>query len=154
MKNIQFAASPSKSKPSTGFISLLPTASAAKPQTLSILIADDEKRMFDLLFKSCELLGHRVTGIAHNGLDAITLAHELHPDLIILDVGMPEIDGIEAAAAILKQRQVPIIISTGASDEHTLNRVRNLGIVGYLVKPFSPAQLKAAIHMAVSPVGN
>jgi response regulator NasT len=125
------------------------TAFDTNPPPISILIADDEKRMADLLAKNCKTLGHHVAGIAKNGKEAVKLAQELRPDLVILDVNMPGMDGIEAATAILKNQKVAIIFSTGAFDSLTLRRVQSLGIGGYLVKPFSPAQLKVAAHMAV-----
>ncbi len=106
--------------------------------------------MVQLLTKNLLALNHRVVGSANNGQDCIALAQQLQPDLIILDVDMPLLDGIEAARAILQTRQLPIILSTGLIDNHTLQRLRHVKIGAYLVKPFSPAQLKAAIHVALA----
>ena len=72
------------------------------------------------------------------------------PDLVILDIDMPVMNGIEAARTILLTRNLPIIISTGRADEATLRQLQNLNIGAYLVKPFSLAQLKAAIFVAMS----
>ena len=80
----------------------------------------------------------------------MALAAQFQPDLVILDIDMPMMNGIEAARALRLTRDMPIIISTGRADEPTLQRLRNLNIGAYLVKPFSPAQLKAAIFVAMS----
>ena len=126
-----------------------PTATAGA-LALSIVIADDEQGILHLLTRSLRLLQHRVVGSGRNGREAVELAAQLQPDLVILDIDMPIMNGIEAARAILLTRDLPIIISTGRADEPTLQRLRNLNIGAYLVKPFSPAQLKAAIFVAMS----
>lgn len=115
----------------------------------SILIADDNARLLELLARNLKALRHRVVGIAHDGKEAVALAQKLRPDLIILDIDMPLMDGIDAARAILRQQSVPIVINTGASDDHTLRRLRSVKIGAYIVKPFSPAQLKVALHTAM-----
>ncbi len=118
--------------------------------SLSIVVADDEPGILHLLTRSLRLLQHRVVGSGQNGQEAVALAAQFQPDLVILDIDMPMMNGIEAARAILLTRDLPIIISTGRADEPTLQRMRNLNIGAYLVKPFSPAQLKAAIFVAMS----
>ena len=117
-------------------------------RSLSILVADDDPWMSELLKRHLRMLTHRVAGAARDGQEAVALAKQLHPDLVILDINMPVIDGIQAARAIQADQNVSIIISTGAADESTLDRLRELKIGAYLVKPFSPAQLKAAIYVA------
>ena len=123
---------------------------AAGPHSLSIVVADDEPGIIHLLTRSLRLLQHRVVGSGCNGQEAVALAAQFQPDLVILDIDMPLMNGIEAARAILLTQDLPIIISTGRADEPTLQRLKNLHIGAYLVKPFSPAQLKAAIFVAVS----
>ncbi len=118
--------------------------------SLSIVVADDEPGILHLLTRSLRLLQHRVVGSGRNGQEAVALATQFQPDLVILDIDMPMMNGIEAARAILLTQKLPIIISTGRADEGTLQRLRNLNIGAYLVKPFSPAQLKAAIFVAMS----
>ena len=117
-------------------------------QPLSILVADDDPWILELMKRHLRMLNHRVLGSATNGQETIVLAKELQPDLVILDLNMPVIDGIQAACAIQATQNTSIILSTGAADEATLNRLRDLKIGAYLVKPFSPAQLKAAIYVA------
>ena len=117
---------------------------------LSVLIADDEERVVNILTISLKSLGHEVISVSDNGEDAVTLAREKKPDLIILDIDMPRLDGVDAAKRILAESSVPIIISSGRTDPETLQRARKLNIQAYLVKPFSRAQLNSAITMAVA----
>lgn len=117
---------------------------------LSVLVADDEERVVGILTISLKSLGHEVIAVANNGEDAVTLAREKKPDLIILDIDMPRMDGVDAAKRILAEASVPIIISSGRTDPETLQRARKLNIQAYLVKPFSRAQLNSAITMAMS----
>jgi two-component system, response regulator PdtaR len=118
--------------------------------SLSVLVADDEMRMAHLLSVTLKSLGHEVVGTADNGADAVELAARHQPDLIILDLDMPKMDGFEAAGKILEAASVPIIISTGKSDCESLTRAQGLDIQGYLVKPFSKAQLNSCISVALS----
>ncbi len=117
---------------------------------LSVLVADDEDRVVNILTISLKSLGHEVIAVADNGEDAVTLAREKNPDLIILDIDMPRLDGINAAKQILAESSVPVVISSGRTDPETLQRARKLNIQAYLVKPFSRAQLSSAIIMAVA----
>lgn len=119
-------------------------------RSISILIVDDEEHLVELLARKIKFLNHRVAGTARDGKEAVELARKLRPDLIIMDIGLPVMDGIDAARAIQQNQNVPIVISTGASDEVTLRRLSNLTIGAYIVKPFSPAQLKVALHLAMS----
>ena len=124
------------------------TTPPAKP--LSIILADDDPWMLELMKRHLRMLNHTVIGLAKNGTEIIAMAKQLKPDLVILDINMPGIDGIQAAREILADQNVSLIFSTGAIDEKTLNRVQEMKIGAYLVKPFSPAQLKAAIFVASS----
>ena len=118
--------------------------------SLSVLVADDEMRMLHLLSVTLKSLGHEVVGSVDNGVDAVELAARHQPDLVILDLDMPKMDGFEAAAKILEAASVPIIISTGKSDSESLHRAQGLDIQAYLVKPFSKAQLNSSITVALS----
>ena len=126
------------------------TTPAEESRSISVLIVDDEEHLVDLLTREIKFLNHRVAGKARNGKEAVELARKLRPDLIIMDIGLPVMDGIDAARAILQTQKVPIVISTGSSDEVTLSRLTDLTIGAYIVKPFSPAQLKVALHLAMS----
>jgi response regulator NasT len=123
---------------------------AVLPASLSVLVADDEPLMVELISRTLRGLGHEVIASADNGQAAVDLALKHRPDLIILDYVMPEIDGIEAAELILAEMSVPILLSTGRSDDATLHRARKANIQAYLVKPFHKEQLKTAVTMALA----
>lgn len=119
-------------------------------EAYSVLVADDDRTMAELLATNLRRLGHRVVGIAWNGRDAVEMALRTHPDVVVMDIHMPVLDGLRAAREILASHLIPIVFSTGMSDARTLHRAVDLNVISYLVKPFSPAQLKVAIHLAVA----
>ena len=119
------------------------------PASLSILVVDDEPLMVELLSRTLQDIGHTVVAHGSNGREAVDLARKHRPELIILDYAMPEMDGMEAAQAIMKEMSVPIVLSTGRTDDATLQRARKADIHSYLVKPFHREQLKTAITMAL-----
>ncbi len=94
--------------------------------------------------------GYDVVGQAGDGARAVELAEELRPDLVILDVKMPVLDGISAAESIAGQRIAPVIVLTAFSQRELVERARDAGAMAYLVKPFSKSDLVPAIEMAVS----
>ena len=94
--------------------------------------------------------GYDVVGQAGDGAKAIELAEQLRPDLVILDVKMPVLDGIAAAEAIAGKRIAPVVILTAFSQRELVERARDAGAMAYLVKPFTQSDLVPAIEMAVS----
>jgi response regulator NasT len=94
--------------------------------------------------------GYQVVGDVGDGEEAVRLATELRPDLVILDVKMPKLDGIEAAATIAGQRIAPVVILTAFSQRDLVERARDAGAMAYLVKPFAKRDLVPAIELAVS----
>jgi two-component system, response regulator PdtaR len=116
---------------------------------LRVLIADDEPSVLAVLNHVIRFLGHIVIGSAINGKECVRRANELTPDLVIADLTMPGLDGIQAAEAISNNVGVPVLIVTGLSDPHVLERLENANIAGHLSKPFNLAQAKAAILAAV-----
>ena len=123
--------------------------SGTDKQSLSILLADDEAPVLDMMTAILKSFGHKVIASAGNGPDAIRLADETQPDLVILDVGMPGMDGISVAEKILAKRSVPIVIVTGVTKDEAIERAGKLAIQSYLIKPFSKEQLHSAIRLAV-----
>lgn len=119
-------------------------------ETYSVLVVDDDRSMAELLSLNLRRAGHRIGGIAWNGREAVTMALKTRPDVIIMDVQMPVLDGILAAREILGARLVPIVFSTGLSDAASIHRAIDLQVFSYLVKPFSPAQMDIAIRLAVA----
>jgi response regulator NasT len=95
-----------------------------------------------------ERVGHEVAGEARDGEEAVALARELEPDLAIMDVKMPRLDGIEAAKRILDARPIPIVMLTAYGQDELVSRAAEAGVFGYLVKPFREQDLLPAIHTA------
>lgn len=114
---------------------------------LNILIADDESIIRMGLKQILEEAGHTVYA-AENGVAAIRLAEGRTPDLVILDIKMPEMDGLEAARVLLDRTQVPIIFLTAYGEQSLVERAARLPVMGYLVKPIKEAELLAMIQVA------
>jgi CheY-like chemotaxis protein len=119
-------------------------------ESYTVLVADDDRVMANLLAVNLQRLGHRVAGIAWNGKEAVAMSLKMRPDAVIMDIHMPVLDGIQAAAAILSVHVIPIILSTGLADSKTVRRAIDLRLISYLVKPFGPNQLKVALQLAIA----
>lgn len=117
---------------------------------LRILIADDESLRVMSLKGQLESLGHKVVAEASNGKEAVHLADELRPDLAILDIKMPLMDGIEAAERITQARPIPIILLTAYSETQLVERAAQANISAYLMKPVSEEDLLPAITLALA----
>lgn len=115
-----------------------------------VLVAEDEALIRLDLVEMLREEGYEVVGQAGDGEQAIKLAGELKPDLVILDVKMPKVDGIEAAAKITGDRIAPVVILTAFSQRDLVERARDAGTMAYLVKPFAKRDLVPAIELAVS----
>jgi AmiR/NasT family two-component response regulator len=113
-----------------------------------ILIAEDETIIRLDLRQILERAGFEVCAEARDGEEAVELAGAERPDLAILDVRMPRLDGIEAARRILAERPIPIVILTAYGQEELVSRAVEAGVFGYLVKPFRESDLLPAIHAA------
>jgi response regulator NasT len=119
------------------------------PSALSVVVVDDEPLMVELLSRTLKDLGHDTVATGTDGLQAVELARKYRPDLIVIDYAMPNMDGMEAAELIIKELAIPIVLSTGRTDDSTLQRAKKADIHSYLVKPFHREQLKTAITMAM-----
>jgi AmiR/NasT family two-component response regulator len=117
-------------------------------RTVRILIAEDETIIRLDLRDLLERAGHEIVAEARDGEEAIALAREHEPELLIMDVKMPKLDGIEAAKKILEERPVPIVMLTAYGQEELVNRAVEAGVFGYLVKPFREQDLVPAIATA------
>src|SRR5476651_207852 len=117
---------------------------------VSVLVAEDETIIRLDLRAQLEESNYVVCGEAKDGHEAVALARSLHPDLAVLDVKMPGLDGIEAARMILAERPIPILMLTAYNDEQLVQRAAKAGVYAYLVKPFRPADLMPAIETAVA----
>lgn len=115
---------------------------------LRILVADDESVIVLSLKSQLKALGYEVVGEASNGEEAVAQARSLQPDLIIMDIKMPNMDGIEAARLITMERPVPIVLLTAWSEQELVDRAAESGIFAYLMKPASDEDLLPAIMLA------
>ena len=122
-------------------------------QTLRIVVADDEPRMQDYFRKVLPLLGHEVVGVAATGRELVEQCQALNPDLVITDVKMPDMDGIEAAGSIYRSSPVPVILISAHHDEELIARAEADHVMAYLVKPVKQAHLEPAIAIAMRRFG-
>lgn len=120
------------------------------PHTTRVVIAEDEALIRLDLKEMLEEEGYSVVGEAGDGETAVALAQEHRPDLVILDVKMPVLDGISAAERIAAERIAPVLMLTAFSQRELVERARDAGAMAYLVKPFSKSDVVPAIEMAVS----
>ena len=110
-----------------------------------ILVVDDEPRIADICRDYLERAGFKVT-TASNGADALVIARNLQPDLVVLDLGLPKLDGLDVTKALRKYSNVPIIMLTARVDESDKLVGLELGADDYLTKPFSPRELVARVR--------
>jgi two-component system, response regulator PdtaR len=113
-----------------------------------IIIADDESLIRLDLREMLTHLGYDVIAEAGDGRTAVDLARKLRPDLLIMDIKMPEVDGIAAAEELTRERIAPVVLLTAYSDQGLVERARMAGVVGYVVKPFREAELMPVIELS------
>jgi len=115
-----------------------------------ILIADDEPLIRLDLREMLTTLGYNVVGEAADGATAVRLAREAEPDLVIMDIQMPEIDGLEAARLLTAENIAPVLLLTAYSQKELVERAQQAGVVGYLVKPFRDSDIQPAVEIALT----
>jgi response regulator NasT len=113
-----------------------------------VLIAEDETIIRLDLRGTLETAGYDVCGEARDGVEAVELAEALEPDVILMDVKMPRLDGIEAARRILEHRAVPIVMLTAFGQQELVERAVDTGVFGYLAKPFREQDVIPALAAA------
>lgn len=137
----------------------LVTTSAPEPEDTTgeetvaarrVLVAEDEALIRLDLVEMLREEGYEVVGQASDGADATRLAEDLRPDLVILDIKMPKVDGIDAASTIAGNRTAPVVILTAFSQRDLVERARDAGAMAYLVKPFTKTDLVPAVELAMS----
>jgi len=116
---------------------------------LRIVIADDEARMRDYLWTSLERMGHQVVAAAKNGQELIEQSRSLQPQLIITDIKMPDMDGIQAAGEVCREEPMPVILISAFNDPDYIQRATRNHILAYLVKPIKDTDLEPAIAIAM-----
>jgi two-component system, response regulator PdtaR len=115
-----------------------------------IVIADDESIIRMDLREILTQLGYDVVGEAADGRAAVELTEKLRPDLVILDIKMPGIDGIDAAEQISSTGIAPVVLLTAYSEQSLVGRAKQAGVTGYLVKPFRESELMPAVELALA----
>lgn len=116
----------------------------------SVVIADDDPIIRMDLREMLSGMGYRVDGEAGDGKSALDMARKSKPDLVIMDIRMPELDGIEAARMLTTERIAPVLLLTAYSEPDLVQRAAQAGVIGYLVKPFREAQLGPAIEVTLA----
>jgi two-component system, response regulator PdtaR len=115
-----------------------------------IVIADDESIVRMDLKEMLTSLNYLVVGEVGDGQSAVNLARELKPDVVLMDIKMPDMDGIEAAKILTEEQIAPVVLLTAYSQKDLVDRAKEAGVVGYLVKPFREADLLPAIEVALA----
>jgi response regulator NasT len=122
-----------------------------KPQSKRrVVVAEDESLIRIDIVETLEDNGFEVVGQAADGEKAVALVEELRPDLVVMDVKMPLLDGISAAAIISKKKLAPVVLLTAFSQRELVERAAEAGALAYVVKPFTPSDLIPAIDIALS----
>jgi two-component system, response regulator PdtaR len=117
---------------------------------LRIAVADDERDMRQFFQELLPCMGHQVVAVAETGRQLAEFCRDGQPDVVITDIKMPDMDGIEAAAAVNHEREVPVVLVSAHTEGDLLARSGAEYIMSYLVKPVKPADLQAAITLAVA----
>jgi two-component system, response regulator PdtaR len=117
--------------------------------TLRIMVVEDEGLVATGLRAQLKAIGHQVVGLARDGEEAVAMAAELAPDLILMDIRLPHLDGLEAARRILQQRRVPVIFISAYSEANLAQAASAIGGFGYLLKPVDRQDLLPAITVAL-----
>jgi response regulator NasT len=115
-----------------------------------ILIADDEPLIRLDLREMLTALGYQVVGEANDGATAVRLARETCPDIVIMDIQMPELNGLDAAQILTAENIAPVLLLTAYSQKELVERAQQVGVVGYLVKPFRDSDIQPAVEVALA----
>ena len=115
-----------------------------------VIIADDESLIRMDLREMLTNLGYLVVGEVADGRSAVNQARELRPDVVIMDIKMPDMDGIEAARVLTEERIAPVVLLSAYSQRDLVQRAREAGVVAYLVKPYREEELSPAIEVALA----
>ncbi|MFD0481174.1 ANTAR domain-containing response regulator [Kineococcus sp. GCM10028916] len=127
-----------------------PDTPAPSATTRRVVVAEDEAIIRLDIVEMLTEAGYDVVGQAGDGEQAVALAEEHKPDLVVMDIKMPILDGISAAERIAKARIAPVVLLTAFSQAELVERARDAGAMAYVVKPFTSADLLPAVEIAVS----
>jgi response regulator NasT len=115
-----------------------------------VIIADDESIIRMDVREMLTNLGYLVVGEVGDGRSAVNLARELKPDILVMDIKMPDMDGIEAAKVLTEEKIAPVLLLTAYSQRDLVERAKDAGVAGYIVKPFQESDLAPAIEVALA----
>ncbi len=115
-----------------------------------IIIAEDDTLIRMDLKEELQRQGYLVVGDVGDGESAVNLTRELRPDLVVMDIRMPQMDGIAAAEALTREDLAPVVLLTAFSDQELIERAQEAGVVHYVTKPWKQSDLKPAIEIALS----
>lgn len=129
----------------------IPVAGKSSPEKpIRALVAEDETLIRLDIVETLQDAGYEIVGAAANGAEAVEMAAELKPELIVMDIKMPVKDGITAAEEILNTQNCAVVMLTAFSQKDLVEKARDAGAMAYVVKPFTPADLLPAIEIAIS----
>jgi AmiR/NasT family two-component response regulator len=117
---------------------------------LRVLIVDDQESIRELLRRQLEKIGHTVVGKASNGLQAVELTGSLHPDVVLMDIEMPKMDGLEATRIIMDKYPRPVVLLTSHDDPEMVRRASQAGAGAYLLKPPSAEEIERTMIIAAA----
>ena len=117
-------------------------------KSLRVLIVDDQESIRALLRRQLEKIGHTIVGNATNGLEAVELTESLLPDIVLMDIEMPKLDGLEATKIILEKYPRPIVLLTSHDDPEMVRRASQAGAAAYLLKPPSAEEIERTMIIA------
>jgi len=123
-------------------------ASEGGQRPVRILVADDHDEVRATLVRMSQDMGHEVVGEARDGEEAVALARETAPELLLLDIRMPKMDGMEVARALIGERPIAIVIVTAYADDALIEEAAEVGVFSYVVKPVTRPRLAAAVSTA------
>jgi len=119
-------------------------------ERIRVIVADDESLVRTDLREALTELGYLVVGEVGDGQSAVNMARELDPDVVVMDIKMPGLDGIDAAQVLTQEKVAPVVLLTAYSQRELIERAKEAGVVGYLVKPFRETDLAPAIELAIA----
>ena len=118
-------------------------------KNLKIIVAEDETLVALSIISQLKELGYQIVGDAVDGVEAIELCEKLHPDLVVMDINMPRLNGVQAAKTIRERYRIPVVVVTGYSDDQLISEAAEAGVFNYLIKPVTKQNLAPAIEVAL-----